>query len=234
MSDLIRVLLVDDHAVVRAGLKAMLGTADDILIVADASNAKDAVAMAKWYSADVVVMDLSIGQPDGLAATREIVASTPSARVLVLTMHAEEQYLLDALEAGASGYLVKSAAERELIDAIRALAHGDMYVQPTAARVLAGRVQRTAPGADQQRLLATLSSRERDVLRLVAEGYSGPLIGERMSISVKTVETYKHRIAEKLGLSGRPSFVRFALQAGLLNAGTGAGGRAGPEARNAP
>jgi two-component system, NarL family, response regulator NreC len=226
MCDRIRVVLADDHAVVRAGLRAIISTAKDIEVVAEATNGRDAVDVAARFDPDVIVMDLTMGQLDGIAATREIVAATSGARVLVLTMHAEEDFLLTALDAGASGYLVKSAAERELVDAIRALSHGDMYVQPTAARVLAGRVQRNNPGAQEQRLLASLSARELDVLRLVAEGYSGPLIGERMAISAKTVDTYKQRIGEKLGLAGRPAFVRFALRVGLLNAGSPSGGGA--------
>lgn len=217
MGDLIRVIVADDHMVVRAGLKAIIGMAPDIEVVADASNGMDAVAVAARCPADVIVMDVSMDQLDGIAATREIVAGSSPVKVLVLTMHAEEKYLLAALDAGASGYLVKNAVEWELVDAIRALAYGSMYVQPTAARVLAGRIQRNAPGTEDQRLLASLSARELDVLRLVAEGFSGPLIGEKMAISAKTVDTYKQRVGAKLGMSGRPSFVRFALRVGLLN-----------------
>ncbi|HEY5441291.1 MAG TPA: response regulator transcription factor [Gemmatimonadaceae bacterium] len=218
VGDVIRIILADDHAVVRAGLRAILGTARDISVVAEASNGLEAIAAAAREPADVIVMDLSMGQLDGISATRQIVSAGSPAKVLVLTMHAEEEYLLAALDAGASGYLVKNAAARELVDAIRALAHGDMYVQPTAVRVLAGRVQQNTPGDEERRRLALLSDRERDVLRLVAEGHSGSMIGEKMQISAKTVDTYKQRINEKLGLAGRPAYVRFALRVGLLTA----------------
>jgi DNA-binding NarL/FixJ family response regulator len=219
-ADVIRVILADDHSVVRAGLHAMLGGFPDIEVVADAANGIEAVACVAQYTPDVVVMDLSMDQMDGLSATRAIVASESATRVLVLTMHAEEEYLLAALDAGASGYLVKSAAERELVDAIRALAHGDMYVQPSAARVLAGRLQHDAPGAEDRRRLALLSEREVGVLRLVAAGHTGPRIAGELAISTKTVDTYKQRINDKLGLTGRPAYVRFALRVGLLGLDT--------------
>jgi DNA-binding NarL/FixJ family response regulator len=222
--DVIRVILADDHAVVRAGLRAMLSTAHDIRVVGEASNGTEAIAMVAREPADVIVMDLSMAHVDGISATRQIIATGSSAKVLVLTMHGEDEYLLAALDAGASGFLVKNAAERELVAAIRALAHGDMYVQPAAVRVLAGRAHRNAPGAEDKRRLALLSERELDVLRLVAEGYSGSVIGEQMHISSKTVDTYKQRINEKLGLAGRPDYVRFALRVGLLKSGATTGG----------
>jgi DNA-binding NarL/FixJ family response regulator len=217
-SDIIRVILADDHIVVRSGLKTILGTAKDISIVCDAADGQSAVDLVERFKPDVVVMDLSMGRLDGIAATREIVARELPTRVLILTMHSEEEYLLSALDAGASGYLVKSAAERELVDAVRALAHGEMYVQPRAARVLSGRMKRNSPGAEDEARLALLTERERDVLRLIAEGYSAPDIGEQLEISSKTVDTYKQRITDKIGVTGRPDYVRFALRVGLLTA----------------
>lgn len=217
-TDIIRVLLADDHLVVRTGLKTILGTARDISVVCDASDGRQAVDLAARFRPDVVVMDLSMGTMDGIAATREIVARQLPTRVLILTMHSEEEYLLSALDAGASGYLVKSAAERELVDAVRALAHGEMYVQPRAARVLTGRMKRNHPGAEDEARLALLTEREREVLRLIAEGYSAPDIGQQLDISAKTVDTYKQRITEKIGVAGRPDYVRFALRVGLLTA----------------
>lgn len=215
--DQIRVILADDHTVVRAGLKAVLGTARDIAVVGEASNGAEAVALAARVAADVVVMDLSMGSSDGIAATRELVAKGATPRVLVLTMHAEEEYLVQALEAGAAGYLVKSAADRELVDAVRAVAYGDVYVQPSAGRVLARGLKRSEEGADERSRYEKLTSRERDVLRLVAEGYSAPEIGERLFISPKTVDTYKQRINEKLGFGHRAEYVKFALKLGLLS-----------------
>jgi two-component system, NarL family, response regulator NreC len=214
--DLIRIVLADDHAVVRAGLKAVLGTARDMLVVGEASNGLEAVALAERLNPDVIVMDLSMDQMDGSTATKEIVAKGLSPRVLVLTMHAEEEYLIAVLEAGAAGYLVKSAADRELVDAVRTVARGDLFVRPGAARVLAKGLTRKDPAKAEREKYEKLTERERDVLRLVAEGYSAPEIGERLFISPKTVDTYKQRIHEKMGLSHRAAYVQLALRLGLL------------------
>jgi len=164
------------------------------------------------------VMDLSMPDMDGTAATKALAAAGARTRVLVLTMHAEDEYLVPLLEAGASGYLVKSAADRELVDAVRAVAHGDTYVQPSAARALARGMRRRDEHADDRTRFEKLTERERDVLRLVAAGYSAPEIGEKLFISPKTVDTYKQRIGEKLGLAHRSDYVQFALKLNLLSA----------------
>jgi two-component system, NarL family, response regulator NreC len=215
--DLIRVVLADDHTVVRAGLKAVLGTAKDVDVVGEARSGEEAVALVDRFNPDVVVMDLSMNGMDGVAATKEIVAKGGTSRVLILTMHPEEDYLVPLLEAGAAGYLVKSAADRELLDAVRAVAKGDVYVRPTAARVLAKGLTRKDPHQADRDRFEKLTERERDVLRLTAQGYSAPEIGERLFISPKTVDTYKQRINEKLGLSHRADYVQFALRLGLLS-----------------
>ena len=215
--DIIRVVLADDHAVVRAGLKAVLGTARDMMVVGEASNGLEAVALAERLRPDVIVMDLSMDQMDGTAATGEIVKKGLPSRVLVLTMHAEEEYLVGLLEAGAAGYLVKSAADRELVDAVRTVARGDVFVRPTAARVLAKGLTRKDPAKAEREKFEKLTERERDVLRLVAQGFSAPEIGERLFISPKTVDTYKQRIHEKMGLSHRAEYVQLAVRLGLLS-----------------
>ena len=215
-SDVIKVILADDHSVVRAGVKAVLSTAKDIEVVGEASNGREAVALAERVNPDVIVMDLSMGEMDGISATKEMVAKNIAAKILILTMHAEDAYLVKVLEAGASGYLVKSAADRELVDAVRALAHGDMYMQPTAARTLAQGIKRKSEHADERDKYEKLTERERDVLRYVAGGYSAPEIGEKLFISPKTVDTYKQRINEKLGFTHRSDYVTFALKLGLL------------------
>jgi DNA-binding NarL/FixJ family response regulator len=216
--DQIRVVLADDHAIVRAGLKAILGSARDIAVVGEASNGRDAVALAARFHPHVVVMDLTMGEMDGIAATRLIVGSENAPRVLVLTMHPEDEYLVPLLEAGASGYLVKSAADRDLVDAVRAVARGDLYVRPSAARVLARELKKKEEAASDRSRFEKLTERERDVLRMTAEGYSAPDIGEKLHISPKTVDTYKQRINEKLGLAHRPDYVQFALRIGILAA----------------
>jgi DNA-binding NarL/FixJ family response regulator len=216
--DLIRVMLVDDHAVVRAGLKAVLGGAKDIDVVGEARNGREALAAAERLNPDVIVMDLSMDEMDGATATKELTARGSTAKVLILTMHAEDEFLVPLLEAGASGYLVKSAADRELVDAVRSVAHGDQYLQASAARALAKELRRRETHSDERDRYEKLSSREKDILRLIAAGYSAPEIGEQLHISPKTVDTYKQRINEKLGLAHRSDYVRFAMTLGLLEA----------------
>jgi DNA-binding NarL/FixJ family response regulator len=214
--DLIRVVLVDDHAVVRAGLKAVLGAAKDIDVVGEGRNGRDAIALAERLNPDVIVMDLSMAEMDGAAATKELTGKGAPARILILTMHAEDEYLVPLLEAGASGYLVKSAADRELVDAVRTVAHGDQYLQAGAARALAKELRRRESHADERNQFEKLSAREKDILRLIGGGYSAPEIGAQLNISAKTVDTYKQRIQEKIGLAHRSDYVRFALKLGLL------------------
>jgi DNA-binding NarL/FixJ family response regulator len=215
-TDLIRVLLADDHRVVRAGLRAVLGTARDITVVGEAGNGREAVSMAAVAKPDVVVMDLAMPELDGIAATKAILEADPDVRVLVLSMHAEHEYLVPVMEAGAAGYLLKTEADRELVTAVRAIAHGDVFVRPTAARILAKRLVAKDPEHTDKERYARLTERERDVLRLVGQGYSAPEIGGRLLISPKTVDTYKQRIHEKLGLAHRSQYVQFAFRLGLL------------------
>ena len=213
---MIRVLLADDHTVVRSGLKAVLGSAKDMTVVGEAATGAQAAAMVLRCDPDVVVMDLDMPDGNGLEATKEIVARGPRPRVLILTMHTEEEHLLPVLQAGAAGYLVKSVADRELVDAIRAVAHGDVYVQQSAGRVRVHSLTRKDPGKADRERFEGLSARERDVLRLTAQGYTAPEIGTKLAISGKTVDTYKQRINEKLGLGHRADYVRFAVRLGLL------------------
>jgi DNA-binding NarL/FixJ family response regulator len=212
----IRVVLVDDHTIVRTGLKAVLGADPDIEVVGEAAGGNEAVALLTRIEADVVVMDLSMADGDGISATRTItLRGEPGARVLVLTMHSEEAYLEAVLEAGASGYLVKSTADRELVDAVRAVARGEVWVQPAAARVLAQGTRRREERASDQSRFERLTERERSVMQLIAAGYTAPEIGEQLSISPKTVDTYQ-RINDKLGLTHRADYVKLALKLGLL------------------
>ena len=213
----IRVVLVDDHAIVRAGLKAVLGADPDIDVVGEAAGGTEAVALLARTGADVVVMDLSMAEGDGISATRVITADRrQGARVLVLTMHSEEAYLEAVLEAGASGYLVKSTADRELVDAVRAVACGEVWVQPAAARVLAQGARRREERAGDRTRYERLTDRERSVMQLIAQGYTAPEIGEQLCISPKTVDTYKQRVNDKLGLTHRADYVKLALELGLL------------------
>ena len=232
-SDTIRVLLADDHTVVRAAIRSLLESTDDISVVAEASNGYDAVTRARETNPDVIVMDLAMEGLDGIGATREIVARDAKARVLILTMFAEERHLMEALDAGASGYLVKTAAAQELIEAIRAIAHGSVHLHPRAALILARGLKKPKGESRERIRLATLTGRERDVLRMVAEGHSAPGIGARLAISSKTVDTYKQRIKEKLGIDGRPEFVSFALRLGILSSKTALAERGPVDANDA-
>ena len=213
---MIRDVLADDHAVVRAGLKDVLSSARDIEVIGEARNGREAVALAERFKPDVIVIDLSMPDVDGIEATKEIVAKALPTRVLVLTMHTQDEFLVAMMESGASGFLLKNAADRELVDAVRAVAHGDVYVHPGAGRVLAKNLTKKDPVKSERESLEKLTQRERDVLRLVAQGYSAPEIGSRLFISPKTVDTYKQRIQEKLGLAHRAEYVQLALRLGLL------------------
>jgi DNA-binding NarL/FixJ family response regulator len=214
--DLIRIILVDDHAVVRTGLKALLGKERDLDVVGEAANGAEGIALAERLKPDVIVMDLSMATMNGLEATKVIVARKLPSRVLILTMHAEEEYVVPLMEAGAAGFVLKTAPDREVVDAVRAVARGDLYVRPEAARALARGYQRKDPLKEDRARFDKLTGRERDVLRLVAQGYSAPEIGSRLNISPKTVDTYKQRIEDKLGLGHRHDYVQFALRLGLL------------------
>ena len=215
-NDIIRVVLADDHTVVRAGLKAVLGSAKDIQVVGEAGNGKDAVAMVQRLNPDVLVMDLSMPVLDGAEATKQLVAANTATKILILTMLSPDEALIPMLESGASGFLEKSVADRELVDAVRAVAHGDTYIQASAARVLAGGFRKRGEHMDERAKFEKLTERERDVLRFVASGFTAPEIGEKLFISPKTVDTYKQRITEKLGLAHRSEYVSFALKLGLL------------------
>lgn len=210
----IRILVADDHTVVRSGLCRLLEDEADLEVVGVASTGAEAVELAGSLMPDVVLMDLTMPEVDGVEATRVILARVPATRVLALTMHEERAFVDRVLEAGAAGYLLKRAADTELINAIRAVHRGEAYVDPAVVRpVLAEYLH--ARGAGPPR--AALSPREQEVLRLVAWGYTAKEIAERLSVSVKTVESHKARMMEKLGLRTRAELVRHAMGEGLLD-----------------
>lgn len=213
----IRILLADDHAVLRAGLHALLDAEPDMTVIGEAGTGEEAVEQAKTLQPDVVVMDLTMPGMHGLEATRAITSSLKNVKVLVLTMHQEEDYLLAVLEAGGSGYVTKKSADKDLTRAIRTVARNEVFLYPSAAKLLLqGYRARGEP--EEPDPLEPLSEREREVLALTAEGYSSREIGKKLFISPKTVETYRARVMEKLGLNHRSELVRFALQTGLLRA----------------
>jgi DNA-binding NarL/FixJ family response regulator len=214
----IRILLVDDHPVLRSGLEALLDLEDGMQVVGQASTGEEGIEKARLLRPEVVVMDLAMPGMDGLEATREIVAQGPATKVLVLTSQSEDEFLLPVLEAGASGFVRKTSADRDLIQAIRTVAGGEVFLYPSATRLLL-RQYRTAGERAASSPLQKLSEREREVLALTAEGYSSAEIGKKLFLSPKTVDTYRARLMQKLGLTHRAELVRLALETGLLKAG---------------
>jgi DNA-binding NarL/FixJ family response regulator len=214
---MIRVLLADDHGILRAGLRALLANERDIEVVGEAADGEEAVARAAALDPDVVVLDIAMPRLDGLEAARRIRDRGLRAKILILTVHAEERYLLPVLRMGGSGYVHKGGADTDLLDAIRTVARGDVFLYPGATRLLLAdyldREDAGRGGADRGR---DLSDRERQVLALTAEGHSAQEIGERLILSPKTVETYRERAMQKLGLRRRADLVQYALRSGLL------------------
>lgn len=218
MSDKIRVLLADDHAVLRGGLRALLNNEPDMEVVGEASNGREAVARAEELHPDVIVMDITMPEMNGLDATRQIAEKGLGCRVLVLTVHSEQQYLLPVLQAGGSGYVLKQAADTELIAAIRTVHVGQAFLYPSATSMLLQDYRKRVASSDDVKLDG-LSEREREVLKHTAEGFSSQEIAERLIISAKTVDTYRQRIMDKLNIHHRSELVRYALRKGLLTAG---------------
>jgi DNA-binding NarL/FixJ family response regulator len=204
---MIKVLLVDDHPVVRAGLAGILASEAGIEVVAEAASADEAVSVARAHMPDVVLMDLRMPGGDGVTATRGVLAAAPATRVVVLTTYESDADILRAVEAGAAGYLLKDASREDLVAAIRGAARGETVLAPSVATRLVDRIRRPKP-AD------SLSPRELDVLRLVAKGLSNADIGRELFISEATVKTHLLRTFSKLGVSDRTAAVTTALAAG--------------------
>jgi two-component system, NarL family, response regulator NreC len=214
--EVVRVVLVDDHTMVREGLRLLLRSAGDIAVVGEADSGPAALEVAERVRPDIVVLDLDMPGGDGMAALRGLEQTLPSVRVLILTVHAEQERLVPLLEAGARGYLTKEAASQDLVEAIRVVAAGEIYVRPVTARLLAAAVVPHQTAKTARDRFQTLSEREQTTLQLVAEGYSGAEIARQLGISTKTIDAYKHRVQEKLGLEHRTDYVRFAIEAGIL------------------
>jgi DNA-binding NarL/FixJ family response regulator len=210
----LRILLADDHAVVREGLKALISSQPDMEVVGEAVDGLDAVALAHTCAPDVVVIDVSMPVLSGGEATARICRELPGTRVLALSVHDEVGYVRRLLEAGAAGYMLKRLAADALIAAVRSVAAGGVYLDPlVAGSVVAEAVGRASSGTEER---PALSEREGDVLRMIAQGYSNKEIAAALNISVKTVETYKARAMEKLALDSRVAIVRFAAEQGWL------------------
>jgi len=213
----IRVLLADDHAVLRAGLRALLEKEPGLVVVGEAGTGSEAVTLAKTTRPHVVLMDLAMPGTGGIEATRRIVALGVGARILVLTALLQEVQLSEALEAGASGFLRKIASVEELTRAIRAVADDRLFLDEDAARLMVLQRYRKTGQVDDEKVTAQrLSERERQVLMLLALGHSSKEIGMKLSVSPRTVDEYRARLKGRLGLDRRPELVRFALRTGIL------------------
>lgn len=218
MAGKIRVLLADDHAVLRSGLRALLNLEPDMEVAGEASNGREAIDLAQTLKPDVIVMDISMPEMDGLAAAKAIHEMGLPCHVVILTVHGEEDYLFQTLQMGASGYVLKSSADTELMDAIRAAQRGEVFLYPSAVKKVLGEYLKGSRGEGGKGVLEALTSREKEVLKLTAEGFTNQEIAEKLVISPKTVDTYRQRIMEKLNLHHRSELVRYALRAGLLTA----------------
>ncbi len=211
----IRVLLVDDHAILREGLRALLSYYPDIQVVGEARDGEEGVALAGELQPEVVLMDIAMPGMGGLEATRSIHERLPRIRVLILTQHEDRQYVLPLLQAGASGYVLKRAPGTELVDAIRTVARGGTYLHPTVATVVVDEMRGQTDGGTPRP--GVLTSREREILGYIVEGKTSPQIAEALVLSVKTVEWHRTNLMSKLGLHNTAELVRYALQHGLVD-----------------
>ena len=216
----VRVLIADDHAILRSGVRMMLESHTDMAVVGEAQDAETAVSFARAETPDVVLLDISMRGDNGIQAISRIHEVSPGTRVIMLTMHADRAYLRSALASGAAGYMVKTGVDAELVTAIRTVCRGETYIDASVVDDADPDVlQRQAAASERgsaASLIGLLSKRERQVLELVAYGHTHKDIAARLDVSVKSVETYRARVADKLGLRSRAELVRFALDNGVL------------------
>ena len=214
----ITVLLADDHAIVREGVKMILTAEPDIEVVGEAEDGLQAVEMARELKPNVAVLDVSMPRLNGIEATRQIRATLPQTQVLALTMHADDTYVFQCLKAGASGYVLKRAAATDLVQAIRAARRGEAFLYPAVATAVVADYLKRLESGEGREAYDGLTEREREILTLVAEGVTNQDIAQKLYISIKTVQTHRAHIMEKLGLHDRTQLVRYAIRKGLIEA----------------
>jgi len=215
--DKTKILVVDDHAMMRDGIRALLGLYDDIEIVGEASEGKEAIEKACELDPDVVIMDIAMPGMDGLEATRRITKKNPKTRVLILTQHENREYILSAVKAGTAGFIPKKALGSELVSAIRAVRKGESFLYPSATAALIGHY-RGKDEADEP--YERLTAREREILKLIADGHTSREITNILFISLKTVLTHRTKMMEKLDLHNRTELIKYALRKGLVDVNT--------------
>lgn len=209
----ITVFVADDHAIVRDGLVNLLAAQPDLEIVGTAANGREALAQVLRLKPQVVILDISMPELDGIESTRQILDESPDAAVVILSMHSSAQHVFHALEAGARGYLLKESAGREIVDAVRMVHTGRRYLSPKVAEIVAHGLSNRSNVSP----LDSLSKREREILKLVADGLSSAEIGEKLNLSPKTVDTYRSRLMQKLHLADLAALIKFAIQNGLTS-----------------
>ncbi len=217
MSKPIRVLLADDHAILRDGIRSLLGDEPDMQVVGEADNGRTAVDQARALQPDVVLMDIAMPLLNGLEATHQIKRECPNINILILTMHDNEEYIPQVLEAGGSGYVLKHAAAQELVTAIRAVAQGGGFFSPTIARSLAESYMERLSADDSHDPYHDLTSRERELLQLVAEGHTNRQIAQMLVLSIKTVKTHRLHLMQKLGMHDRGELIKYAIHKGIIS-----------------
>jgi len=218
VTNAIRVLIADDHSIVREGVRMILESQDDIEVVGEAGNGREALEKARELRPDVVVMDISMPDMNGIEATTKIRAEMPATQVLGLTMHEEEGYVFQLLRAGAAGYVLKRAATEDLVTAVRAARHGEAFLYPSVAKLVVKDFLDRASTTEKADTLDGLTPREQEVLTLIAEGATNMEISKQLFISIKTVQTHRAHIMEKLNLHDRSELVRYAIRKGLIEA----------------
>lgn len=212
----IRILVVDDHTILRAGLRMMLNAQPDMEVIGEAQDGRQALQEAQRLQPDVILMDITMPDVNGIEATRHIKRVLPEVKILMLTMHEHDEYVFQALRAGASGYMLKEAADTELITAIHVIKSGQFYLSPTAQSVVVGDYLQRVRTGEERDSYSCLTEREREILKLVAEGHTNNQIAERLIISPKTVDTHRTHIMDKLNLHSRAELVKYAMRRGLL------------------
>jgi len=212
----IRVLLADDHAVIRAGIRLLLERHPELRVVGEASDGRETLAAVEQHRPDVVVMDLTMPNLNGIEATREILAAHPNVSIVVLSMHSDEAYVLRALKAGARGYVLKDSTETDLITAVKAVSNGKSFFSPAVSRLLVEDYTRHLQGRNLEDSYELLTMREREVLQLVAEGKSNKEVANLLNLSVYTVETHRKNIMEKLNVHGVPELILYAVRKGVI------------------
>jgi len=212
-----RILLADDHQLMRSGLRLVIEQQPDLTIVGEAADGREAVALAKSVRPDVAVMDISMPNLNGIEAAHQIIQSQPDIAVIVLSMHTDESYVLRALKAGAKGYLLKDSAEADLIAAVRAVAHGKSFFSPAVSKVLLDDYMRKLKRSGADDAYDLLTPREREILQLVAEGKSNKEVANLLNLSVYTVETHRSNVMQKLNLKGIPELTLYAVRKGIIS-----------------